>query len=261
MHNMARRTLKELVKKWEKIFTEDLVESNIRLLKGHVQTFFNEILSETDRKEETILSKIESKLPRPPLYTPNSFNIEISYEKKIISGLRKEQAQLQRLLQVEKRIDLPQLPLLSFQLELDKNLEDLREELQSRKLQIKDLLLKQESLCNILEEPKMKLYEDPLSSAEDIEYFKENLTFLHNLKMEREKTLTKLRADILQLSHELDLPILEEPCHRFVAFRLQRKYKKKIINFSSIEICLQSVAEIRYYTVQVQHWTVDTIGA
>lgn len=52
--------MKELVKKWEKIFTEELVESNIHLLEDHVQTFFNEILSETERKEETILNKIES---------------------------------------------------------------------------------------------------------------------------------------------------------------------------------------------------------
>lgn len=132
-----------------------------------------------------------------------------------IQGLRKEQSQLQRLLQVEKRIDLPQFPLLCFQQELDKNLEDLREELQSRKLQIKDLLLKQEGLCNILEEPKLKLYEDPLSSAEDIEFFKENLTYLHNLKLEREKTMSDLRADIAKLSNELDLPILDEPCYRF----------------------------------------------
>lgn len=122
---------------------------------------------------------------------------------------------MQRLLQVEKRIDLPQLPLLCYQQELDKNLEDLREELQGRKVQIKELLLKQENLCNILEEPKMKLYEDPLSSAEDIEIFKDNLTFLRNLKMEREKTLSELRAQISNLSKELDLPILDEPCLRF----------------------------------------------
>lgn len=97
-------------------------------------------------------------------------------------------------------------------------MEDLREELHSRKVQIKELLLKQEGLCNVLEEPKMKLYEDPLSSAEDIEIFKENLTYLHNLKSEREKTLSDLRASIVKLSTELDLPILEEPCHRFVVY-------------------------------------------
>lgn len=132
-------------------------------------------------------------------------------------ALRKEQVQLQRLLQVEKRIDLPKLPLLSFQLELDKNLEDLREELQSRKLQIKELLLQQESLCNILDEPKWKLYEDPLSSADEIVLFKQNLTYLHELKIEREKNLMKLRAEIQQLSDDLDLPIIEDPCHRCVA--------------------------------------------
>lgn len=131
-------------------------------------------------------------------------------------GLRKEQAQLQRLLQVEKRFDLPKHPLLCYQQELDKNLEDLREELQARKTQIKELLLKQESMCNILDEPKMKLYEDPLSSAEDIEIFRENLSSLHNLKMEREQTLFELRADIEKLSKELDIPILEDPCRRFV---------------------------------------------
>lgn len=133
-----------------------------------------------------------------------------------IIGLRKEQVQLQRLLQVEKRIDLPKLPLLSFQLELDKNLEDLREELQSRKLQIKELLLQQESLCNILDEPKWKLYEDPLSSADEIHLFKQNLTYLHDLKIERERTLIKLRSEISELSHELDLPIIEDPCHGLV---------------------------------------------
>lgn len=62
INQLAKRTLKRLVKKWEKIFTNDLVESNIRLLKDHVQTFFNEILSETDKKEETILNRIESML-------------------------------------------------------------------------------------------------------------------------------------------------------------------------------------------------------
>lgn len=58
---MVRDTLDALVGKWETIFSDDLVESNIRLLKDHVRTFFNEILSETDKKEETILKKIESK--------------------------------------------------------------------------------------------------------------------------------------------------------------------------------------------------------
>lgn len=95
-------------------------------------------------------------------------------------------------------------------------MEDLREELQTRKLQIKELLLKQESLCNVLDEPKLKLYEDPLSSADDIQFFKDNLSCLHNLKIEREKALYELRADIEKLSKELDLPILEDPCHRFV---------------------------------------------
>lgn len=56
---LAKSTLESLAKKWGKIFTEDLVESNIRLLKDHVKTFFNEILSETDKKEETILNRIE----------------------------------------------------------------------------------------------------------------------------------------------------------------------------------------------------------
>lgn len=56
---LAKSNLKELVNKWSNIFTPDLVESNIHLLKDHVQTFFNEILSETDKKEETILKRIE----------------------------------------------------------------------------------------------------------------------------------------------------------------------------------------------------------
>lgn len=123
---------------------------------------------------------------------------------------------MQRLLQVEKHIDIPNQPLLTYQQELDKNLVDLREELQSRKLQIEGLLLKQEGLCNILAEPKLKLYEDPLSSADDIEIFQKNLTYLHNLKVEREKTVSELRCDIVKLSKELDIPILDEPCYRLV---------------------------------------------
>lgn len=93
-------------------------------------------------------------------------------------------------------------------------MEDLREELQTRKLQIKHLLLKQEGLCNILDEPKMKLYEDPLSSADDIDVFEKNLTYLQSLKAERERTLSQLRENIKELSDEMNLPILEEPCCR-----------------------------------------------
>lgn len=118
---------------------------------------------------------------------------------------------------MEKNIDLPTLPLLSYQKELDKNLEDLREELHGRKCQIRDLLLKQESLCNVLDEPKHKLYEDPLSSAEDIEMFQDNLTSMQTLKIQREKTITELRCEIAKMSKELDIPILDEPCYRFVA--------------------------------------------
>lgn len=61
IHKLAEHTLGALVQKWKTIFSDDLVESNIRLLKDHVRTFFNEILSETDKKEETILKRIESK--------------------------------------------------------------------------------------------------------------------------------------------------------------------------------------------------------
>ncbi|KAG4068667.1 hypothetical protein HA402_002358 [Bradysia odoriphaga] len=236
---LANRNLKELVKKWSNIFTPDLVESNIHLLKDHVQTFFNEILSETDKKEETILKRID--------------------------GLRKEQAQLQRLLQVERRIELPKLPLLSFQLELDKSLEDLREELQSRKLQIKELLLQQESLCNILDEPKWKLYEDPLSSADDIDLFKQNLTYLHDLKIEREKTLMKLRSEIAQLSHELDLPIIEDPCHSLLnnsdvtlsnyniglLSQLERDLTQQKIEISTAVINLKKKLEILWDCLEV----------
>lgn len=130
---------------------------------------------------------------------------------------------MQRLLKVEKRIDsIPKYPLLTYQRELDKNLEDLREELQARKAQIKELLLKQEVLCNVLEEPQIKLYEDPLSTAEDIMFFKEHLVYLQNLKLERANTLSKLKSDIQALSCELGIPILEDPCHRFVTVCLHQ---------------------------------------
>lgn len=114
-------------------------------------------------------------------------------------------------------------------------------------------------LGNILEEPKMKLYEDPLSSAEDIEIFKENLTYLRNLKMEREKTLSELRAHIANLSKELDLPILEEPLLRFDFPRLHVIWMlTKIVFFFPIPA--QPLEELWSHTIQVQYRSAGTIG-
>ncbi|KAJ6637474.1 Protein regulator of cytokinesis 1 [Pseudolycoriella hygida] len=212
-------TIHALAKKWAKIFPSDLVESNIRLLKDHAQTFFNEILSETDRKEEIVMERIES--------------------------LRKEKSQLERLLQVEKHIDLSNLPLLVYQQELDTSLEDLRQELQGRKIEIKDLLLKQEEFCNILDEPKMKLYEDPLSSAEDIEIFKEHLKYLDSLLLERRNTVTELKADICGLSEQLEIPIIEEPYSSLL------RNSRIILSKYNIEILVQLATNLQQQKLEL----------
>lgn len=173
-----------------------------------------------------------------------------------MKGLRREQINLQRLLHVEKQINLPNLPLLTYQMQLDKNLVDLREELHGRKLQIQQLLLQQESLCNVLEEPRRKLYEDPLSSAEDIEMFKENLAYLETLKIERQNLVMELRADIKKLSKELDIPILDEPGLRFVATQNSEKHLNSII---AKLFSLQPPDQCQYAIVAVQYQSIDAV--
>lgn len=81
-----------------------------------------------------------------------------------INDLKKESENLKRLLKTD--VQLPcyesnEVPLLIVQSELDKSLEDLREQLRLRKEQICELLLEQDALCEELGEPPRALLADP----------------------------------------------------------------------------------------------------
>ncbi|XP_075158563.1 protein regulator of cytokinesis 1-like [Haematobia irritans] len=186
----------EITKIWEQLFEEDLCRENLRKLLEHANNFYTDLVNESISRKSYIEGEIED--------------------------LKKEAENLKRLLNVD--VQLPSyesnnIPLLRVQSELDKSLEDLRDQLKLRKEQICELLLEQEALCEELGEPPRALLADPLPTAEEIEEFRLHLDSLRDERTERLSRVSNMRRDIKNFLQILDLKVNTETEDRLLNHR------------------------------------------
>ncbi|XP_033246479.1 protein regulator of cytokinesis 1-like, partial [Drosophila miranda] len=115
-----------------------------------------------------------------------------------IAALRAEASDLTRLL--HETVDIGQrpddVPLIIWQLKLDKSIEHLREELSKRRAEIGELLLQQEQLCEELGALPLPLLADPLPLPDEMDGFRDHLDNLRSQRAVRQTELDQLRKAI-----------------------------------------------------------------
>ncbi|XP_005176662.1 protein regulator of cytokinesis 1 [Musca domestica] len=196
MQFLTHKYVGEITKIWEQLFEQDVCRENLRKLVEHANNFYKELV------EESLTRK--------------------SYIEGEINDLKREAENLKRLLNVDVELptyDMENVPLLRVQSELDKSLEDLREQLRLRKDQICELLLEQEALCEELGEPPRALLADPLPTAEEIEEFRQHLERLREERSERLNRVSTMRRDIKNFLQILDLQVNTETEDRLLNHR------------------------------------------
>ncbi|KAH8356854.1 hypothetical protein KR200_004319 [Drosophila serrata] len=157
---------------WLRIFDTKTCGEFLHRLKDHAQTFYTDLLNESREKQQTIIDEI--------------------------AGLRAEARDLTRLL--HESVDIGErpddVPLVIWQLKLDKSIEHLREELGRRRAEICELLLQQEQLCEELGELPLPLLADPLPLPEEMDAFRDHLERLRTQRVLRLKEMDQLRQSI-----------------------------------------------------------------
>ncbi|KAH8267563.1 hypothetical protein KR026_001083 [Drosophila bipectinata] len=163
---------------WSHIFEPKTCHEFLLRLKDHADSFYTDLLNESREKQQGILDEI--------------------------SGLRAEASNLTRLLHESVDIgDRPDdMPLVLWQLKLDKSIEHLREELARRRAEICELLLQQEQLCEELGELPLPLLDDPLPTPEEMDCFRGRLDQLREQRVRRVEEMNQLRQSI---KHDMKL--------------------------------------------------------
>ncbi|KAL9881073.1 protein regulator of cytokinesis 1-like [Glossina fuscipes fuscipes] len=165
---------------------------------------------------------------------------------KEINELKREAEDIKRLLKVE--VNVPHrisdtTPLMVIQYELDRSLEDLRQQLLERRAQISQLLEEQALLCDELGEPERPLLSDPLPTPSEIEDFRRHVENLHNEKQKLEKKLFTMRRDIKKF-----LDILN--------FKLRTEMEKNLLHSRHIKLNQETFENLQHmydlYGGQVQ---------
>ena len=111
--------------------------------------------------------------------------------------LEEEAAKLKRLLNKDVQLDpIEGVPLLTASVNINRNLQHLREELKKRYEQIDEYLIDQESFCEILGEPPKELKKDPLPTEAELNEFKTHLDNLAQEKTIRLDKISKMRREI-----------------------------------------------------------------
>ncbi|XP_033171030.1 protein regulator of cytokinesis 1 [Drosophila mauritiana] len=162
----------ELHAMWSRMFEPQACEDCLARLEDHVHTFYTDLRKETSDKEQGILSDT--------------------------AGLRNEASGLMRLL--HKAVDIGErpddVPLDIWYSKLEKYIEQLREELNSRRAEIRELLQQQQQLCDELGERPLSLPADPLPLPEEMDTFREHLAQLRGLRVQRLRDMDELRQNI-----------------------------------------------------------------
>ncbi|XP_017045800.1 protein regulator of cytokinesis 1 [Drosophila ficusphila] len=163
---------------WSHLFEPKTCDEFLLRLKDHAHSFFTDLLNESREKQQAILGDI--------------------------AALRAEATDLTRLL--HESVDMGErpddMPLVIWQLKLDKSIEHLREELGRRRAEICELLLQQEQLCEELGELPKPLLADPLPLPEEMDAFRDRLEQLRHQRVLRIKEMDELRQSI---KHDMKL--------------------------------------------------------
>ncbi|EDX02978.2 LOW QUALITY PROTEIN: uncharacterized protein Dyak_GE15366 [Drosophila yakuba] len=163
---------------WSHLFEAKTCGEFLLRLKDHVHSFFTDLLNESREKQQAILNDI--------------------------AALRAEATDLTRLL--HEPVDMGErpddMPLVVWELKLDKSIEHLREELARRRAEICELLLQQEQLCEELGELPKPLLADPLPLPDEMDAFRDRLAQLRDQRVLRLKEMDQLRQSI---KHDMKL--------------------------------------------------------
>ncbi|XP_022227492.2 protein regulator of cytokinesis 1 [Drosophila obscura] len=178
---MTGEHVEQLHSMWSFMFEPKTCVDFLHKLKAHVDNFYADLLTESREKQAAILHDI--------------------------SALRAEASDLSRLL--HETVDIGQrpddMPLIIWQLNLDKSIEHLREELSRRRSEIAELLLQQEQLCEELGALPRPLLADPLPLPKEMDGFRDHLDNLRSQRVVRQKELDQLRQAIKQDMKMLEL--------------------------------------------------------
>jgi len=165
---------------WSHLFEPKTCGEFLHRLKDHAHSFFTDLLNESREKQQAILGDI--------------------------AALRAEATDLTRLL--HETVDIGErpddMPLVIWQLKLDKSIEHLRDELGRRRAEICELLLQQEQLCEELGELPQPLLADPLPLPEEMDAFRDRLEQLRDQRVLRLQEMDQLRQSIKH-----DMKVLE----------------------------------------------------
>ncbi|KAH8389235.1 hypothetical protein KR200_004901, partial [Drosophila serrata] len=165
---------------WEQMFPPETCEEHLQRLKEHIKDFYDDLLNESREKEQTIYDNIAS---------------------------LREQAnnlghQLSEPLDVTEKPD--DVPLVIWQLKLEKSIEFLQDKLASRRAEIGKLLLVEQQICHQLGELPLPLPVDPLPLPEKLGTIRDHIDQLRDLREERIK-----EVDLLRRSIKKDMELLE----------------------------------------------------
>lgn len=163
---------------WSQLFEVKTCGEFLLRLKDHANSFFTDLLNESREKQQAILNDI--------------------------AALRAEATDLTRLLHEPLDIgERPEsMPLVVWELKLDKSIEHLRDQLARRRAEICELLLQQEQLCEELGELPLPLLADPLPLPEEMDAFRNRLGQLRDQRVLRLKEMDQLRQAI---KHDMKL--------------------------------------------------------
>ena len=205
MQQLTLKNLTLLTDTWKKNFSEDIVETNMSKLTSHVEQFYADIVSETEQRQQKILSKISGMCLHIFFFQNNIFFA-------CILVLEKEREFLQTKLSL-KQVDnkMPTgMPFFCYQQYLDQSLDELRLQLNERTTLINRMLEEQYLLCTDLQEEQIQLQMDPTSplpSAEEVDALVEYVEGLKNKKIIRLTQVGELKQDILQLISRLGISL------------------------------------------------------
>ncbi|XP_068155647.1 protein regulator of cytokinesis 1-like [Drosophila tropicalis] len=177
---------------WIHMFEPKTCDEFLVRLKEHVHIFFADVINESTQKEQIILNEIAS--------------------------LKTEAEDLNRLLNEEVVIgERPEdMPLVMWQLQLDKSIEHLRKDLNERRAEIFELLLQQEQLCEELGELPLPLLADPLPKEDELFTFREHLEKMRDKREQRLNEMYELRQEIKQYMKTLELVPTNENIERLL---------------------------------------------
>ncbi|KAL9885051.1 protein regulator of cytokinesis 1-like [Glossina fuscipes fuscipes] len=205
---------------WSTMFDDESCKENLNKLLEHASHFYQELVEQSLTRRSCI--------------------------EKEINELKREAEDIKRLLKVE--VNVPHrisdtTPLMVIQYELDRSLEDLRQQLLERRAQISQLLEEQALLCDELGEPERPLLSDPLPTPSEIEDFRRHVENLHNEKQKLEKKLFTMRRDIKKF-----LDILN--------FKLRTEMEKNLLHSRHIKLNQETFENLQHmydlYGGQVQ---------